>query len=67
VPRPAHQLRAAAGLDRPLHEQLFNYLTGAATDPANWKAWPIAMIPLALIGFLLALRLWNAKPKPKTT
>ena len=42
-------------------------ITGAATDPANWQAWPIAMIPLALIGFLLALRLWNAKPKPKTT
>jgi OPA family glycerol-3-phosphate transporter-like MFS transporter len=42
-------------------------ITGAATDPANWQPWPIAMIPLALIGFLLALRLWNAKPKPKTT
>ncbi len=42
------------------------HIIGAATDPANWKAWPIAMIPLALIGFLLALRLWNAKPKPKT-
>ena len=42
-------------------------ISGAATDPANWQAWPIAMIPLALIGFLLTLRLWNAKPKPKTT
>jgi OPA family glycerol-3-phosphate transporter-like MFS transporter len=42
-------------------------ITGAATDPANWQPWPIAMIPLALIGFLLALRLWNAKPKPNTT
>jgi OPA family glycerol-3-phosphate transporter-like MFS transporter len=42
-------------------------IIGAATDPANWQAWPIVMIPLALIGFLLALRLWNAKPKPKTT
>jgi MFS transporter, OPA family, glycerol-3-phosphate transporter len=41
-------------------------IIGAATDPANWRAWPIAMIPLALIGFLLTLRLWNAKPKPKT-
>ena len=41
-------------------------IVGAATDPANWQAWPIAMIPLALIGFVLALRLWNAKPKPKT-
>jgi len=40
-------------------------LIGAATDPANWKPWPIAMVPLALIGFLLALKLWNAKPKPK--
>ena len=41
-------------------------IVGAATDPANWRAWPIAMIPLAAIGFLLALRLWNAKPKPKS-
>jgi OPA family glycerol-3-phosphate transporter-like MFS transporter len=36
---------------------------GPATDPSNWQAWPIAMIPLAVIGFVLALRLWNAKPK----
>ncbi len=42
-------------------------LIGPATDPANWLPWPVAMIPVALIGFLLALRLWNAKPKPKTT
>ncbi len=41
-------------------------IVGAATDPANWKAWPIAMIPLAAIGFLLVMRLWNAKPKPKS-
>jgi len=42
-------------------------VVGAATDPANWKAWPLAMVPMALIGLVLALRLWNAKPKPKTT
>ncbi|MCP4292753.1 MAG: MFS transporter [bacterium] len=41
-------------------------LIGPATDPANWKAWPLAMIPLAAIGLILATRLWNAKPKPKT-
>jgi len=41
------------------------HIVGAATDPANWKAWPIAMIPLALAGFLLTRRLWNAKPQPK--
>jgi OPA family glycerol-3-phosphate transporter-like MFS transporter len=40
-------------------------LVGPATDPANWISWPVAMIPFALIGSLLALRVWNAKPKPK--
>jgi MFS transporter, OPA family, glycerol-3-phosphate transporter len=38
-------------------------LIGPATDPANWQMWPIAMIPIAAIGFILALRVWNAKPK----
>jgi OPA family glycerol-3-phosphate transporter-like MFS transporter len=32
---------------------------------ANWRPWPIAMIPVAILGFVLALRVWNAKPKPK--
>ncbi|NCQ35620.1 MFS transporter [bacterium] len=41
-------------------------ITGAAADPANWRAWPLAMIPMAIIGLVLAFRLWNAKPKPKT-
>jgi len=36
-----------------------------AGDPANWISWPIAMVPVALIGFLLATRVWNAKPQPK--
>ncbi len=40
-------------------------LTGPVTDPANWQAWPIAMVPLALLGLLLATRIWNAKPKPR--
>lgn len=34
----------------------------AAADPDNWRVWPYAMIPVALIGFLLTLRIWNAKP-----
>ena len=37
----------------------------AAKDPANWHAWPVAMIPLALLGLILALRLWNAHPSGK--
>ena len=40
-------------------------LVGPVTDPANWQAWPIAMVPLALLGLLLATRIWSAKPKPK--
>ncbi len=40
-------------------------LIGPATDPANWKVWPISMVPLALIGLLLAWRIRNAKPKSR--
>jgi OPA family glycerol-3-phosphate transporter-like MFS transporter len=29
----------------------------------NWHIWPYAMIPVALVGFLLTLRIWNAKPR----
>jgi OPA family glycerol-3-phosphate transporter-like MFS transporter len=28
----------------------------------NWRVWPLAMIPIALVGFLLTLRIWNARP-----
>jgi len=40
-------------------------LSGPVTDPANWVSWPAAMIPLAAVGFLLSLRVWNARPKNK--
>jgi MFS transporter, OPA family, glycerol-3-phosphate transporter len=33
------------------------------TKIENWNIWPIAMIPIALIGFVLTLRIWNAKPR----
>jgi len=32
-------------------------------DPANWKAWPLAMLPVAIVGLVFATRVWNAKPK----
>jgi len=38
-------------------------IVGASTDPANWLLWPVAMVPFALVGLILALRVWNAKPK----
>lgn len=38
---------------------------GEAANPDNWIAWPLSMIPVAVIGFFLATRVWNAKPKGK--
>ncbi len=39
--------------------------TAAAADPSSWWFWPVAMIPFAVIGLLLAYKIRNAKPKPK--
>ncbi len=39
--------------------------TVEATQAENWTVWPLVMAPMALIGFMLTLRMWNAKPKPK--
>ena len=33
----------------------------AAQDVANWHAWPMAMIPVAVIGLLLTLSVFNAR------
>ena len=38
-------------------------IVGPATDPSNWLAWPIAMIPIAVIGLILAIRVWHAYPQ----
>jgi OPA family glycerol-3-phosphate transporter-like MFS transporter len=34
-------------------------------DPKHWWGWPVVMIPVALIGLILAMRVWNARPGPK--
>ena len=34
---------------------------------SSWSIWPIAMIPIAVVGFLLTLRIWNAKPRSGST
>lgn len=36
-----------------------------AKDPNNWMNWPIAMLPVAIIGFIFCLRILKAKPMPK--
>ena len=40
-------------------------LIGPVTEPSNWSAWPISMIVIGILGFGLATRVWNAKPKGK--
>jgi len=41
------------------------HIVGPATDPANWLPWPIAMVPISLLGLVLASRVWHAKPQPR--
>ena len=33
-----------------------------AHDVDNWRMWPIAMIPVAALGLVLSLKMWNARP-----
>lgn len=35
----------------------------AAKSAANWQFWPLAMLPMAVIGLFLATRVWNARPQ----
>lgn len=35
----------------------------SAKVAANWAVWPQAMLPVAVIGLILALSIWNARPK----
>jgi OPA family glycerol-3-phosphate transporter-like MFS transporter len=50
---PAAKMRDAKGCLVPNPE---------AAKIENWTIWPYAMIPVALVGFLLTLKIWNAKP-----
>lgn len=36
-------------------------------NPENWIAWPLSMIPVSIIGLVLATRVWNAKPTAKAS
>ncbi len=37
----------------------------AQTEPTNWRIWLLVVLPVTVVGFLLSLRIWNAKPTPK--
>jgi OPA family glycerol-3-phosphate transporter-like MFS transporter len=38
-----------------------------AQDPSQWAAWPAVMLAVALLGLLLGMRLWNARPARAVT
>jgi OPA family glycerol-3-phosphate transporter-like MFS transporter len=50
---PASKIRDAHGCFVPNPE---------AAKIDNWHIWPYVMIPVAVIGIVLTLRIWNAKP-----
>jgi MFS transporter, OPA family, glycerol-3-phosphate transporter len=37
----------------------------AANDVSNWYGWPVAMIPMAVIGLALSISVYNARVTPK--
>ena len=39
--------------------------SAAAKVAHNWTAWPVVMIPVAVIGIVLSLTVWNARVGPK--
>jgi MFS transporter, OPA family, glycerol-3-phosphate transporter len=34
-----------------------------AKNPEAWLTWPLAMLPVAVVGLLLCTRVWNARPQ----
>ncbi len=36
---------------------------GYITENVGWAWWPVFILPFSVAGFLLCLRIWNAKPK----
>ncbi|MBL8922427.1 MAG: MFS transporter [Myxococcaceae bacterium] len=35
----------------------------AAKTASNWINWPLAMVPVAIIGLIMCTRVWNAQPR----
>jgi len=46
-----------------LYARLLPKNSPADTIVTNWTVWPVAMLPVAITGLILATRVWNARPK----
>ena len=40
--------------------------SAAAKVVSNWHAWPLAMLPVAIVGIVLSLTVWNARVAAKS-
>jgi MFS transporter, OPA family, glycerol-3-phosphate transporter len=45
---------------------LVGFGLGALIDTYHWKIWPYALLPFSVVGGLLMLVLWNAKPAARS-
>jgi len=43
----------------------FQAITLGALTEINWDYWPLFLIPFALIGLILSIKIWYAFPQPK--
>jgi OPA family glycerol-3-phosphate transporter-like MFS transporter len=41
---------------------LTGFLLGAGLDKFGWGAWTYMIVPFSVIGSLMMIRVWNAKP-----
>lgn len=58
---------AGTALQAILYKYMLPEGGATASTTGNWWFWPIAMIPMALIGLILAYKIRNEKPMPKTS
>ena len=54
-----------------LQDVVYGWLLPEKGSPAakvvdNWHAWPIAMVPVAVVAIALSLTVWNARVGPKS-
>ena len=45
---------------------LVGFGLGTLIDTYHWKIWPYALLPFSVVGGLLMLVLWNAKPAARS-
>ena len=70
APRPASSTASCTSAPRCRTSSTANLLpdegSAASKIVDNWYAWPIAMLPVAVVGIVLSLTVWNARVGSKS-